>query len=95
MNRESHARFCERPGGKLPRPTHLSIRVEKHNHWIHVCLAGDITLKFAHEKRGLEAMAAIGIIPRYGGVIVHDGWASYLPYEHCAMSCVARTCCAS
>ena len=60
-----------------------SIRVEKRNHWIHVCSAGDITLKFVHEKRGLEAMTAIGIIPRYGGVIVHDCWASYLSYEHC------------
>ena len=61
-----------------------SIRVEKHNHWIHVCSAGDITLKFVHEKRGLEAMTAIGIIPRYGGVIVHDCWASYLSYGHCS-----------
>ncbi len=60
-----------------------SIRVEKHNHWIHVCSAGDITLKFVHEKRGLEAMTAIGIIPKYGGVIVHDCWASYLSYAHC------------
>ena len=60
-----------------------SIRVHKHNHWIHVCSAGDITLKFVHEKRGLEAMTAIGIIPIYGGVIVHDCWASYLSYEHC------------
>jgi transposase len=60
-----------------------SIRVEKHNHWIHVCSAGQITLKFVHEKRGLEAMTAIGIIPRYGGVIIHDCWASYLSYEHC------------
>ena len=60
-----------------------SIRVEKHNHWIHVCSGGDITLKFVHEKRGLEAMSAIGIIPRYGGVIVHDCWASYLSYTHC------------
>jgi transposase len=60
-----------------------SIRVEKHNHWIHVCSAGQITLKFLHEKRGLEAMTAIGIIPRYGGVIIHDCWASYLSYEHC------------
>ena len=60
-----------------------SIRVEKHNHWIHVCSGGEITLKFVHEKRGLEAMSAIGIIPRYGGVIVHDCWASYLSYEHC------------
>lgn len=60
-----------------------SIRVDKRNHWIHVCSAGDITLKFVHEKRGLAAMTAIGIIPRYGGVIVHDCWASYLSYEHC------------
>lgn len=60
-----------------------SLRVDKHNHWIHVCSAGEITLKFVHEKRGLEAMTAIGIIPRYGGVIIHDCWASYLSYEHC------------
>ena len=60
-----------------------SIRVDKRNHWIHVCSAGDITLKFVHEKRGLEAMTATGIIPRYGGVIVHDCWASYLSYAHC------------
>ncbi len=60
-----------------------SIRVDKHNHWIHLCSAGDITLKFVHEKRDLEATAAIGIIPGHGGVIVHDCWASYLSYEHC------------
>ncbi len=61
-----------------------SIRVEKHNPWIHVCSGGDITLKFVHEKRGLEAMTAIGIIARYAGVIVHDCWASYLAYAHCS-----------
>ncbi len=60
-----------------------SLRVDKHNHWIHVCSGGDITLKFVHEKRGLEAMTAIGIIPRYGGVLIHDCWASYLSYAHC------------
>ena len=26
---------------------------------------------------------AIGILPRYGGVAVHDCWASYLSYTHC------------
>ena len=60
-----------------------SLRVAKKNHWIHVCSAGEITLKFVHEKRGQEAIAAIGVIPRYGGVIVHDCWASYLSYGHC------------
>lgn len=61
-----------------------SLRVERQNHWIHVCSAGDITLKFLHPKRGQEAMQAIGVIPRYGGVIIHDCWASYLAYEHCS-----------
>jgi len=60
-----------------------SLRVERQNHWIHVCCAGEITLKFLHPKRGQEAMQAIGVIPRYGGVIIHDCWGSYLAYEHC------------
>jgi transposase len=60
-----------------------SLRVDRKNHWIHVCCAQDITLKFLHPKRGQDAMQDIGIIPRYGGVIIHDCWASYLAYEHC------------
>lgn len=59
-----------------------SLRVDKKNHWIHVYASGDITLKFLHEKRGTEAIETIGIIPHYGGIIVHDCWASYLSYGH-------------
>ena len=61
-----------------------SLRVDKKNYWIHVCSAGDITLKFLHPKRGGEAIEAIGVIPRYGGVVIHDCWASYLSYDHCS-----------
>jgi len=60
-----------------------SFRVDKKNHWIHVYSSGDITLKFLHRKRGTEAIDSIDIIPRYGGVIVHDCWSSYLSYHHC------------
>jgi transposase len=60
-----------------------SLRVNRHNHWIHVCSGGDITVKFLHEKRGQQAIQAAGVIPRYGGVIIHDCWASYLAYKHC------------
>jgi transposase len=60
-----------------------SLRVDKKNHWIHVCSSGDITLKFLHPKRGREAIEAIGVIPRYGGVVIHDCWASYLAYDQC------------
>ena len=55
-----------------------SLRVDRKNHWIHVYSGGAITVKRLHRKRGCEAIDDIGIIPRYGGVVVHDCWASYL-----------------
>jgi hypothetical protein len=60
-----------------------SLRVNKKNQWIHVYSSGDITIKMLHEKRGTKAIEDIKIIPRYGGVLIHDCWASYLSYEHC------------
>lgn len=60
-----------------------SLRVDKKNHWIHVYSGGDISLKFLHPKRGLDAIKDIGIIPEYDGIIIHDCWQSYLSYEHC------------
>ncbi len=61
-----------------------SLRVDRKNYWIHVYSAGDITLKFLHPKRGQEAIEDIGIIPRYGGTVIHDCWQSYLSYENCS-----------
>ena len=53
-----------------------SLRVDRKNHWIHVYSGGEVTVKRLHRKRGCEAIDDIGIIPRYGGVVVHDCWAS-------------------
>ncbi len=36
-----------------------------------------------YPRRGREAMEAFGVIPRYGGGLIHDCWSSYLAYEHC------------
>ncbi len=60
-----------------------SLRVERKKYWIHVYSSGGTTLKFLHRKRGKEAIVGLDIIPRYGGVIIHDCWASYLSYDHC------------
>lgn len=60
-----------------------SFRVEGKNHWIHVYSSGGTTLKLLHRKRGKEAIVGLNIIPRYGGTIIHDCWASYLSYDHC------------
>jgi len=60
-----------------------SFRVNKKNHWIHVYSSGGITLKLLHHGRGHEAIENLGIIPRYGGVIIHDCLQAYLSYDHC------------
>ena len=71
----------------LKQPTlnvdETSLRVDRKNHWIHVYAAGDLTLKRLHRKRGKEAINDINILPRYGGVIIHDCWASYFAYDNC------------
>ena len=57
-----------------------SLRVDRKNHWIHVYSSGEITLKRLHRRRDKEAIEAINIIPRYGGIAVHDSWQSYFSY---------------
>ena len=58
-------------------------KVDKKKHWIHVYSSGDITLKFLHKNRSIESIKKIGIIPRYGGVLIHDCLAAYLSFGHC------------
>lgn len=60
-----------------------SMRVNKKNYWVHSYSSGDIVLKLLHQKRGTDAIEEFNIIPRYGGVIIHDCWKSYLGYENC------------
>lgn len=52
--------------------------------WLHVVSNSLWTYYFAHPKRGTEAMDALGFLPQYKGVAVHDGLASYNKYgcEH-------------
>ena len=59
-----------------------SMRVNKKNFWVHTYSCGDLVLQFIHPSRGRDAIDDIGILEKYGGVIVHDCWASYFIYEH-------------
>ena len=53
------------------------IRVARHLHWIHVACTPKLTF-YAHQpNRGRKAFAAIGILPHFGGISVHDGYRAY------------------
>jgi len=56
------------------------MKVDGAKQWVHVCSAGHLVLKRLHVNRGLEAMNARDVISRYGGVKVHDCWASCFSY---------------
>lgn len=49
--------------------------------WLHVSSTETHTHYQVHEKRGQEAMDAIGILPEYKGKAVHDGFKSYKDYQ--------------
>jgi hypothetical protein len=56
------------------------MRIEGKLHWLHVAVTYEATYYMAHGKRGSQAIDAIGILPRFEGIAVHDGWSSYFNY---------------
>jgi transposase len=51
--------------------------------WAHVASTSRLTHYAIHAKRGREATDAIGILPDYTGVSVHDGWTPYQTHTRC------------
>jgi transposase len=51
--------------------------------WAHVTCTKDLTHYARQAGRGAVALEAIGILPGYAGVSVHDGWTSYRHYTAC------------
>ena len=49
--------------------------------WLHVGYSNDLTFYFVHTKRGKKAMDAIGLLPDFKGIAVHDGLSSYAQYD--------------
>jgi transposase len=49
--------------------------------WVHTACTDRLTLLTVHRKRGKDALEAAGVLPRFGGVAVHDGWVPYRAYR--------------
>jgi transposase-like protein len=57
------------------------LRVTGHSHWIHVARTDDLTHYAPDARRGKLAIDAVGILPGFEGVCVHDGWMAYDEYR--------------
>jgi transposase len=55
-------------------------RVTGRLHWVHSASTELLSLFTVHAKRGVAAMDAAGVLPRFQGVAVHDGWSPYWRY---------------
>ncbi len=59
------------------------INIGGKRHWLHCASSSTLTYFMAHAKRGSEAMDAMGVIPAFTGVLVHDHWKPYYQYLAC------------
>lgn len=66
------------------------LRIEGKLSWLHSAGTASATFYFPHARRGTEAMEAMGILPGYEGVAVHDFWSSYLSYRCAHALCNAH-----
>jgi transposase len=55
-------------------------RVDGRLHWVHCARTGTYTLLTVHPRRGKQAIEAMGVLPAFSGVAVHDAWAPYDSY---------------
>ncbi len=55
-------------------------RVEGRTCWVHTACTRSLTLYAVHAKRGVDAFEAMGVLPDFTGIAVHDGWKPYKTY---------------
>jgi len=58
------------------------LRVCGNLNWLHVAGNCDLTYYYVHQKRGTEAMDAMGILPHFNGIAIHDHWKAYYQYNN-------------
>jgi transposase len=74
------AALCQAP---VLHSDETGMRQAGHLAWAHVASTHRLTHYGLHAKRGAEATTAIGILPAYTGVSVHDGWKPYHAHTQC------------
>ena len=52
-------------------------------HWVHEATTTTLALYGLHARRGREGIDALGVLPGFAGVAVHDGFTPYRGYTDC------------
>jgi transposase len=83
--------FAERVRARLTKAPvahfdETGFRVQGRLRWVHSASTGKYVLITVHDKRGVTAMDAAGVLPAFTGVAVHDGWAPYDTYSQATHS---------
>lgn len=67
--------------GELLHNDETGINVKGHLLWLHSASNDKWTLFFPHEKRGVDAMRAMGILEHFKGISMHDHWRAYFRFS--------------
>jgi transposase len=70
-------------GAKVAHFDETGASVGGKRHWVHVASTEKVTLYTVHKKRGVVAMDAMGVLPKFKGRAIHDHWKPYYTYGDC------------
>src|SRR5258705_1563441 len=59
------------------------MRVAGQTQWLHVLSTTALTRYGVHAKRGQVALDELGLVGRFSGQLVHDGWSAYHAFFQC------------
>jgi transposase len=57
-------------------------RVAGRGRWLHCASTQTLTFYALHDRRGTEGIDYAGVMPRFAGIAVHDGWPQYRSYTY-------------
>ena len=61
----------------LAHADETGINIAGKGHWLHCVSNGDWTYYYSHDKRGLDAINDMDILPEFKGILCHDHWKPY------------------
>jgi transposase len=62
---------------KVLHADETGINIGGKTRWLHCVSSPLLTLYYAHEKRGVEAMSSMALLTLFSGILVHDHWKPY------------------